>query len=360
MSVLEGSLGMLPRRIVVDEEDLAVARQLLEDAGLAHELRPGSGGPKPETTDDAVLGGRLRLTQKKRGHRVGHDAILLAAATGAQPGRPGGRIRRGRRRCRSGAGGALSRGGRDTGGNRSGARRHRRGRTLCAMASSSGCAPSPLTSPRRRMNFAAHGIGPGSADRVLMNPPFNNPARQNVSPDPGRRAAHVAGDGILGEWVTAAAWVLHSAGTLTLIWRADGLAEVLAALDGRFGDVAVLPVHGRAGAPAIRVVVRARKGSRAPLALLPGLMLNDETGKPTAEAEAVLRGAEALAARLAIRQQPPQRRRCRAVIRRHQDRHHQKAQKQAFHVCWPVRLCGDNAPRIPSFRATCLRCVNKG
>ena len=65
---------------------MAVARQLLEDAGLAHELRPGSSGPKPETTDDAVLGGRLRLTQKKSGHRVGHDAILLAAATDARPG----------------------------------------------------------------------------------------------------------------------------------------------------------------------------------------------------------------------------------------------------------------------------------
>ena len=72
------------------------------------------------------------------------------------------------------------------------------------------------------------------------------------------------------------------------------LAEVLAALDGRFGDIAVLPVHGRAGQPAIRVLVRARKGSRAPLTLLPGLMLNDEAGRPTAEAEAVLRGAEAL------------------------------------------------------------------
>ena len=95
----------------------------------------------------------------------------------------------------------------------------------------------------------------------------------------------------------AAARVLHSAGTLTLIWRADGLAEVLAALDARFGDVAVLPVHGRAGAPAIRVLVRARKGSRAPLALLPGLMLNDEAGKPTAAAEAVLRGAAGAAAR---------------------------------------------------------------
>ena len=40
MSVLEGSLGMLPRRILVDEEHQDVARQLLADAGLAHELRP--------------------------------------------------------------------------------------------------------------------------------------------------------------------------------------------------------------------------------------------------------------------------------------------------------------------------------
>ena len=40
MSVLEGSLGMLPRRILVHEEDHREARQILSDAGLAHELRP--------------------------------------------------------------------------------------------------------------------------------------------------------------------------------------------------------------------------------------------------------------------------------------------------------------------------------
>src|SRR5205814_6516702 len=86
MSVLEGSLGMLPRRIVVEDCCLDDARKLLEDAGLAHELRPLSSGPKPETTDDAVLGGRLRLKQKKKGHRIGHDAILLEAETDAQRG----------------------------------------------------------------------------------------------------------------------------------------------------------------------------------------------------------------------------------------------------------------------------------
>lgn len=43
MSVLEGSVGILPRRVLVAEDDLIVARRLLTDAGLAHELRPDGG-----------------------------------------------------------------------------------------------------------------------------------------------------------------------------------------------------------------------------------------------------------------------------------------------------------------------------
>ena len=40
MSVLEGSLGVLPRRILVADEQELTARQIMEDAGLANELRP--------------------------------------------------------------------------------------------------------------------------------------------------------------------------------------------------------------------------------------------------------------------------------------------------------------------------------
>jgi hypothetical protein len=40
MSVIEGSLGILPRRILVHDEDVSEARQILADAGLSHELRP--------------------------------------------------------------------------------------------------------------------------------------------------------------------------------------------------------------------------------------------------------------------------------------------------------------------------------
>ena len=79
-----------------------------------------------------------------------------------------------------------------------------------------------------------------------------------------------------------------------MIWRAEGLADVLATLAPRFGGIAVLPLHGREGDPAIRVLVRATKASRAPLALLAGFNLNDRSGRPTAEAEAVLRDCAAL------------------------------------------------------------------
>ena len=43
MSVLEGSLGMLPRRILVEDDHAARARRLLTEAGLGHELRPDAG-----------------------------------------------------------------------------------------------------------------------------------------------------------------------------------------------------------------------------------------------------------------------------------------------------------------------------
>jgi tRNA1(Val) A37 N6-methylase TrmN6 len=142
--------------------------------------------------------------------------------------------------------------------------------------------------------FTAAGLPPESVARVLMNPPFNDPVRQKSSPDRRRRLAHVAPRETLAAWIRTAARLLRPRGTLTLIFRADGLIDLGRALDGAFGAVTVLPVYPKPDEPAVRILVRAAKASRAPLALLPGLVLNDKGGNPTPEAEAVLRAGASL------------------------------------------------------------------
>lgn len=143
--------------------------------------------------------------------------------------------------------------------------------------------------------FAAAGLGPDSVDVVLTNPPFNDGARHRASPDPARATAHMAGPATLEAWVHAARRILRSGGGLTMIWRADGLAEVLAALSRGFGSLAVQPVHGEPGRPAIRILVRAVKGGRAPLQVLPGVTLNGDGGTPAADVATALEGRGALA-----------------------------------------------------------------
>jgi tRNA1(Val) A37 N6-methylase TrmN6 len=121
-----------------------------------------------------------------------------------------------------------------------------------------------------------------------MNPPFHNAASARPSPDAARARAHMATDDTLTAWMATASRLLTANGAVTLIWRADGLAEVLQALDG-FGAIVVMPVHPNPSAPAVRILVRAVKGRRTPLQLRPGLVLNDLAGRPTAEAESILR-----------------------------------------------------------------------
>jgi tRNA1(Val) A37 N6-methylase TrmN6 len=138
--------------------------------------------------------------------------------------------------------------------------------------------------------FAAAGLPADSVDIVLMNPPFNDFVRHRASPDREREIAHVAGAATLASWIHAGRRILKSGGVLTLIWRADGLAEVLAALDRGFGSLAILPVHGDAKMPAIRVLVRAVKGGKAPTQIHAALMLNDESAMPNKQVQELLAG----------------------------------------------------------------------
>lgn len=243
-----------------------------------------------ETTDDAVLGGRLRLLQPKRGHRVGHDAILLAAATGGRAGELAVDFGAGI----GGAGLAL-------------AWRVSKLRVTLVEIDPALAALARENAARNSMagrvqvtagdveDIAALGLAAASADRVLMNPPFNDPASQQSSPDARRRLAHVADGDLLSRWIESAAWVLKPRGTLTLIWRAAAGDAVLAALAPDFGNITVMEVRPRPGAEAIRILVRAVKGGAGRLPDLAPLVLNDDSGKPSAAAEAVLREAMPLA-----------------------------------------------------------------
>jgi len=244
-------------------------------------------------TDDAVLGGRLVLRQPRKGHRVGHDAILLAAASDAADG--GHAVELG-----AGAGAAgLALAQRVVG---LAVTLVEIDPLLAALAEHN--AKRNGLADRARVvaldvaapddEFARQGVRGESATCVLMNPPFNDAARQNVSPDPQRRLAHAASGDTLVQWVGRATWLLAPSGVLTLIWRADGLGGVLAALSPDFGGITAMPIYPRPDAAAIRVLVRAVKGSRVPLALAPGLTLNDANARPTAKAEAILRGGETL------------------------------------------------------------------
>ena len=244
-----------------------------------------------ETSEDAALGGRLMLRQPLSGHRFGHDAILLAAAACAHAGEHAVDLGAGV----GAAGLALA--------------RRVAGVTVTLVEVDAGLAALAGDNAARNglgdrvravcldiaapaAAFAAAGLAAETADCVLMNPPFN--AVDNSSPEPSRRMAHAASAGTLRQWVRTASRLLRPDGALTLIWRADGLAEVLQALEPGYGALALKPIHGKPGVAAIRVLVHASKGSRAPLNLLPGLLLADGQGRPTAEAEAILRGGAAL------------------------------------------------------------------
>ena len=245
-----------------------------------------------ETSEDAVLGGKLRIRQPLRGHRVGHDAILLAAATDA---------RAGERAVDLGAG--VGAAGLALAVRVPGVRVTlvEIDEGLCALAAANARLNqlddrvSALAADAENADaLIAAGLSPASVDRVLMNPPFHDARRQNVSPDPRRRLAHAGAPGLLARWVATAARLLKPQGVLTLIWRADGLDEVLDTLRRAFGRIAVLPINPKPGAPPIRVVVRAVKDASAGQMTCSALVLNDERGQPTDAAEAILRAGRAL------------------------------------------------------------------
>lgn len=237
--------------------------------------------PEPDVTEDQLLGGRIRIRQPARGYRVNVDTLLLAQAVEAPAGA---------RLMEAGCG---------------------VGAALIAVAARAketklvGVERDVNTAALARENVAANAIGDrveivtgdvlertanlGVFDGVFVNPPFDQDG-EGRAPLEARRHAYIA-DAPLDAWIAALADRLTGGAALTMIHRAAKLPEILTALEGRLGGVELIPIRPTASAEAKRVLVRVRKGSRAPFKLLPGLTLHDASGaKYTPETDAILRG----------------------------------------------------------------------
>lgn len=137
----------------------------------------------------------------------------------------------------------------------------------------------------------ATGLYDNMADHVIMNPPFHLSDRGRSSPAPARARAHALSLDAMDGWIRAAAALLKPSGTLTVIFRADELPRLLKAIGTRFGSLSLLPVHAHAGDSAHRLILRGRPQGKAPLRILPALVLHASDGGFRSDVDIVLRGA---------------------------------------------------------------------
>ncbi len=241
-------------------------------------------------TEDTLLDGRVRLRQPAEGYRAAIDPVLLAAAVPAR-----------------GTQMVL-----DVG---------------CGVGAAALCLAARLPDLRvvgielqaelcqlARENAEANGmadrvdmlvgslasppphLAPASFNHVMTNPPYLTAAQADAPPNGSKALANVESDVGLADWLGFCLKMLRPKGTLALIHRADRLDQILAALHAaKAGDITVIPLWPKQGRTAKRVIVTARKSVASPLTLHPGLVLHQEDGRYTAEAEAVMRGGGPLA-----------------------------------------------------------------
>ncbi len=244
------------------------------------------------TTLDHLMGGKLLIRQPMTGHRGGTDTMLLAAAA---PATSGTLLDLGAGVGTAGLAVAIRKGCNQlllveiqpalaalAVGNIALNGLVCRAEAICADA---------LSAATRR----AAGLVNGMADVVIANPPYLSPGWSKTSPDPSRATAHSLAEGGIDSWCRAAAALLPPDGRFVMIHRADFLAEILPSLCGRFGAIEIIPIHPREGVAANRIILRATKGSRAPLSILPGIAVHVEAGGFTRHAAALHEGLDIIA-----------------------------------------------------------------
>lgn len=233
-------------------------------------------GKLQKVTHDAFLGGRLTLCQPETGFRAGLDSVLLAASV----------ARDSRSILDLGAGvGAAGLCALADIGNATAtlveldpdmaalAKRNAQDNELSGRCSVIQCDVVAAGAERE-----AKGIARDHFDSVIANPPFFEADAGTRAPDDKRANARHMPIETLDAWVRTAAASAAPKGEIIFINRVEALPQMLAAFSARLGGLTILPVQPRPGSPVTRVLVRGRKGSRAPLTMLSPLVLHGAEG----------------------------------------------------------------------------------
>ena len=251
---------------------------------MSDQINPGATPSAIETTEDALLAGQVRLKQPRDGFRAAIDSVLLPAAVAAVAGDSVFEIG-------AGCGAAV----------------------LCLARWVDGVKISGIDIQPHLVRLAGDNVRAngfegridimsgdvaqplpprvqGPFDHVMFNPPYLEAARSRVPDRSDKTAAQIEGEAGLDVWISRAHGLLRHKGVVTLIHRPDRLDDVIRALGGKFGGITVCPLWPRAGVPAKRLIVRARKNVATPFALTAGLVLHADNGDYTAAAGVVLRG----------------------------------------------------------------------
>lgn len=244
---------------------------------------------KSGLSDDAFLGGKLQLLQPEKGYRAGIDAVLLAASIPASDDE------------------SVFEAGLGTGVAAACLARRVAGVTITGIEIASRYAM--IAEENARRNDLADRIRvlkgdltdsmrhddadwppPASFAHAYANPPFFEEASVQAPADALRAQAHLLKPGALEAWVKVMSSLVRPRGTVSIIHPASSLPRLLAAMEPRLGNLTVLPMRSRREEAASRIIVRGTRGSKAPLRLLPGLVLHGgEGGGFLPEIDAVLR-----------------------------------------------------------------------
>ena len=224
------------------------------------------GFAQTDLTLDLFLGGQLKITQPRTGYRAGVDPVLLAAAVPAIAGQTVLELG-----C--GAGVASLCLGRRVGGlDLSGVELQADYAALARRNAEEN--NIPLTVVCADLRALPPPLKARGFDHIIANPPYFHRVRGTAARDAGRDIA-LAGETPLVDWITVATQRLGPKGYLTLIQKADRLADVLKAMDQRLGSISVLPLAPRRTRAAELVIVQARKGGRGAFRLLAPLILHE-------------------------------------------------------------------------------------